>query len=116
MIPIETCRGAVAYQPQKDQSGKTTPSVLLSLQYWKSGGSTVAFSPIVLVRAYDEPVNTIEHEVKVVWDSDGAAGGCPRCEEVPHLKGRRDALDVGAAADHNGDGKVSFLSASGIPN
>jgi hypothetical protein len=78
MIPIETCRGAVAYQPKKDQSGKTTPSVLLSLQYWKSGGSIVAFSPIVLVRAYDEPVNTIEYEVKVVWDSDGAAGGCPR--------------------------------------
>jgi hypothetical protein len=40
----------------------------------------------------------------------------PDGEEVPHLKGRRDALDVGAAADHNGYGKVSFLSASGIPN
>jgi hypothetical protein len=40
----------------------------------------------------------------------------PDGEEVPHLKGRCDALDVGAATDHNGDGKVSFLSASGIPN
>jgi hypothetical protein len=60
--------------------------------------------PIVLVRAYNGPVDAIEHEVEIWHASEVAAEqleDAPDGEEVLRLEGQRDALNVGAAAYHD---------------